>query len=229
MRCVWWHHRGGKKSPKQHWNSSLSEIHRETRSLTLFHEAQCWAGEHLQEPAVEGNPELCSMTTSEAHEGQLRHRLQGPLHSRPLGCYKGCPTYREQSAIAMKPWARLVGHRVEDVHKLRALQTSMDTLWHSHTCRWQRLTGLLTIGDALEIIYSAHGYTDGYKCRLGGEAANRLLLHNNFNYGELIMLWNITGKNKPTLMKCILHLHLPNSLHNRMVTRTIVHSKTPQK
>lgn len=114
----------------------MRETHRETRSLTLFHEAQCWTGEHLQEPAVEGNPELCSMTTSEAHQGQLRHRLQGPLHSRPLACYKGCPTYREQSAISPRSrGSRLAGQRVEDVHKLRALQPSMDTLWHGHRSR----------------------------------------------------------------------------------------------
>ena len=49
------------------------------------------------------------MTASGAHEGRLLHMLQGPHHSSLLHHHKGCPIYREQSSIAMEPWAELAG------------------------------------------------------------------------------------------------------------------------
>lgn len=53
--------------------------------------------------------------------------LQGPRHSSLLHRYKGCPIYREQSAIAMEPWAQPAGSGAHGVHPTAA-NTS-----HTHT------------------------------------------------------------------------------------------------
>lgn len=94
---------------------------KKSRILTLFYWALCWIGEHSLDLVAAGSLLLCSMTTSEAHEGQLLHMLQDPRHSNSHHCYIGCPIYREQSAIAMKPWAQPAGQYMKNIQKVLTL------------------------------------------------------------------------------------------------------------
>lgn len=71
------------------------------------------------------------MTTRGAHEERPLHTLQGPRHSSPLRRYKGCPIYREQSALAMEPWAQPAGQRYIE-HSQQLLTARMHAHTHIH-------------------------------------------------------------------------------------------------
>lgn len=175
--------------------------------------------------------------------------LQDPRHSSLLHRYKGCPIYREQSAIAMEPWPQPVGLELKEyIQQLLTLQActqythmiihiyahthfftiSKETIYYTegHDPRWPfSLLLKMLLTSLTNTCVCIDGDKLGLKrARMLSFARHLSVLYNkNSNYGKLIMLWNIKRlmKNKPGLMKHILHPPSPWLPNNNSAGRLL--------